>query len=85
MSEWKTPEELLVENGGNIIKIENSDGSITYQPINVKYGVGSYTGSGMPDMSRKEERAGQKFTEKGFELTYDNLGYCVSIRNLEFE
>lgn len=40
-----------------------------------------YTGSGMPDMGRKPERAGQVVEEKGFVLTYDERGYCVMARN----
>lgn len=81
---WKIPDELLIENGGNIVKIENSDGSVTYRPVNVKAGVGSYTGAGMPDMSRNKARAGQKIEDKGFELEYDANGYCVSARNLNW-
>ncbi len=77
MSTWRIPENLLVENGGDIIREEHEDGSVSYRPQHVKYGVGSYTGSGMPDMSRKPERAGQTFTEKEFELVYDRLGYCI--------
>ena len=84
MSNWTIPEELLVENGGNIIKIENSDGSISYKPVKVKYGVGDYTGKGMPDMSRKTERAGKTVEEDGFALTYDALGYCTEARNLNW-
>lgn len=81
---WTIPEELLVENGGNIIREEHEDGSVSYRPMHVKEGVGDYTGAGMPDMSRKTERAGQTVEEKGFELTYDNLGYCIEARNLNW-
>ena len=81
---WTIPEELLVENGGNIVKIENSDGSVSYRPIKVKFGVGSYTGAGMPDMSRKTELAGQTVEEKGFLLTYDTNGYCIEARNVNW-
>ena len=81
---WKIPEELLVENGGNIVRIENSDGSVSYKPVKVKYGVGDYTGDGMPDMSRKKELAGLTVEDKGFSLTYDNQGYCIEARNLDW-
>lgn len=81
---WKIPDNLLVENGGNIVKIENSDGSTSYRPVKVKYGVGEYTGDGMPDMSRKPERAGQTAEEKGFLLFYDANGYCVEARNAKW-
>ena len=43
-----------------------------------------YTGSGLPDMSRKTERAGQVVEEKGFYLTYDEQGYCVSAQNVDW-
>lgn len=81
---WTIPDELLVENGGNIVRIENSDGSISYKPVKVKFGAGEYTGSGMPDMSRKAELAGQTVEVEGFALTYDELGYCVEARNLDW-
>lgn len=84
MSNWTIPEELLIENGGNIIRIENSDGSVSYRPVKVKFGVGSYTGDGMPDMSRKTELAGQKIRDKDFILTYDENGYCVEARNVNW-
>lgn len=82
---WKIPDSLLVENGGNIVKIENSDGSVSYRPVKVKHGVGEYTGDGMPDMSRKPERAGLTAEEKGFLLFYDANGYCVEARNIKWE
>lgn len=85
MATWKIPDNLLEENGGYIRKVENDDGTITYINLNAKAdGVGSYTGAGMPDMSRNKERAGKKVEEKGFELTYDEDGYCVSARNLDW-
>ena len=78
---WRIPEELLAENGGDIVREEHEDGSVSYRPMHVKYGAGSYTGSGMPDMSRKPELAGQTVaTEDGeFELTYDGKGYCGQV------
>lgn len=81
---WTIPDELLVENGGNIIKIENSDGSVSYRPVKVKEGVGDYTGKGAPNMSRRNDRAGQTVEEDGFALTYDKLGYCTEARNLNW-
>ena len=84
MGNWVIPDNLLVENGGYIEKIENSDGSITYKNTKATTGVGNYTGDGGPDMSRRLDRAGQKVEEKGFELTYDENGYCVSARNLNW-
>lgn len=81
---WKIPDELLVENGGDIIREEREDGSVSYRPMHVKYGAGSYTGSGMPDMGRKIELAGKTVVTKDgeFELTYDNNGYCVQALHL---
>lgn len=77
MSNWKIPENLLAENGGNIIREEYEDGSVSFRPQIVTHGVGSYTGSGMPDMSRKPELAGQTVPDGEFELTYDGKGYCI--------
>ena len=81
---WTIPDELLVENGGNIIKTVNEDGSISYKPKDVKYGVGSYTGAGMPDMSRNKEFASKQREDKGFLLTYDENGYCIEAQNLDW-
>lgn len=81
---WTIPDELLVENGGNIVKIENADGSTTYKPVKVRYGVGSYTGKAMPDMSRKTDLAGKTVEVDNFLLTYDNLGYCVELRRSDW-
>ena len=77
MSNWKIPENLLAENGGDIIREEHEDGSVSFRPLHVKYGAGHYTGSGMPDMSRKPELAGRTVADGEFELTYDGRGYCV--------
>lgn len=79
---WKIPDELLVENGGDIIREEREDGSVSYRPMHVKYGAGSYTGSGMPDMSRKQELAGQTIRDNEWERTYDGNGYCVQVLHL---
>lgn len=79
---WKIPDELLVENGGDIIREEREDGSVSYRPMHVKYGAGSYTGSGMPDMSRNPELAGQTIRDNEWERTYDGNGYCVQLLHL---
>lgn len=44
----------------------------------------AYTGSGLPDLGRRPERAGQKVEEKGFLLEYDERGYCVSAQNVNW-
>lgn len=79
---WKIPDEMLAENGGDIIREEREDGSVSYRPMHVKYGAGSYTGSGMPDMSRKSELAGQTIRDGEWERTYDSKGYCVQLLHL---
>lgn len=81
---WTIPENLLVENGGNIVRIENSDGTVSFRPVKVANGVGSYTGGGAPDMGRKPERAGTTIEENGFALTYDERGFCIEARNLDW-
>lgn len=81
---WTIPDELLAENGGNFVKVENSDGSISYKPIKVKYGVGNYTGSEIPPMGRRNDRAGKTVEEDGFLLTYDDFGYCVELKRSDW-
>lgn len=84
MGTWKIPDNLLAENGGSIIREENPDGSVTYKPQDVKYGVGSYTGGAIPDMSRQPGLAGLTIrTANGeWERTYDTDGYCVKMVHL---
>ena len=43
-----------------------------------------YTGNGMPSLERKPELAGKTVEEKGFYLTYDENGYCVEARNVNW-
>lgn len=80
---WKIPDEMLAENGGDIIREEREDGSVSYRPMHVKFGAGSYTGSGMPDMDRKPELAGQTIRDGEWERTYDSMGYCVQLLHLD--
>lgn len=79
---WKIPDKMLVENGGDIIREEREDGSVSYRPMHVKFGAGSYTGSSMPDMSRKPELAGQTIRDGEWKRTYDSEGYCVQLLHL---
>ena len=79
---WKIPDELLAENGGDIIREEREDGSVSYRPMHVDYGAGKYTGGPIPDMSRKPELAGQTIRDGEWERTYDNKGYCVQLLHL---
>lgn len=78
----KIPDEMLVENGGDIIREEREDGSVSYRPMHVDYGVGKYTGGPIPDMSRKPELAGQTVSDGEWERTYDSQGYCVQMLHL---
>ena len=81
---WQIPDKLLAENGGDIVKEINEDGSVSYKPLHQKFGAGSYTGSGLPDLGRRNDRADTTVEEDGFLLTYDAFGYCVEIKRADW-